>query len=61
MSITADPAARLTSTIDQQVSVSLVQARDYQQIQSGRMAVMSITADPASRLTSTIDKQVSVS
>ncbi len=29
MSISADPASRLTSTIDQQVSVSLVQARDH--------------------------------
>ncbi len=47
MSITADPASRLTSTIDQQVSVSLVQTRDYQQNQSGGKAVMSITADPA--------------
>ncbi len=47
MSITADPASRLTSTIDQQVSVSLVQTRDNQQNQSGGKAVMSITADPA--------------
>jgi hypothetical protein len=51
-------ATRLTFTIDQQVSVSYVQARDYQQNQSGGRAVMSITADPASRLTSTIDQQV---
>ncbi len=58
MSITADPASRLTSTIDQQVFESLVQARDYQQNQQGGKAVMSITVDPASRITSIIDQQV---